>query len=274
MTVSPQAIGFLGAGQMATALARAWREAGCLDPERSWAADPLEAARERIAQAAGLRTTPHNREVAAACPILVVAVKPPAVPEVLAEVREEVSERHCVISIAAGVTLQQIDQALGGRGRLIRVMPNTPCLVGAGAAAFASGPRATPADGALCERLFTAVGYCCPVPESLLDAVTALSGSGPAFVAVLLEALADGGVLCGLPRELAMRLAAQTVLGTAQLVLQEGRHPALVKDAVASPGGTTIAGLHVLERAGVRGAIQEAVAAAAARARELARPTH
>jgi pyrroline-5-carboxylate reductase len=148
-------------------------------------------------------------------------------------------------------------------------MPNTPCLVGASAAGFAAGPTATPEDVALVAKLFNAVGKAFPVPEHLLDAVTGLSGSGPAFVYVLIEALADGGVRVGLPRDVALALAAQTVLGSAKMVLETGKHPGELKDAVASPGGTTIAGLHALERAGFRAAAMDAVEAAANRAAEL-----
>jgi pyrroline-5-carboxylate reductase len=148
-------------------------------------------------------------------------------------------------------------------------MPNTPCLVGASASGYTPGERATPEDVALVDRLLNAVGRAFRVPESLLDAVTGLSGSGPAFVYLMIEALSDGGVRVGLPRDVATALAAQTVLGSAKMVLETGSHPGVLKDAVASPGGTTIAGLHALERGGVRGALMDAVEAATRRATEL-----
>jgi pyrroline-5-carboxylate reductase len=167
------------------------------------------------------------------------------------------------------VTLQTLSQGLGNTTRLVRVMPNTPCLVGASAAGYAASPAATSADLALVGHLFNAVGKAFAVSEHLLDAVTGLSGSGPAFVYVMIEALADGGVRMGLPRDVALALAAQTVLGSAKMVLETGQHPGALKDAVASPGGTTIAGLHALERGAVRADLMNAVEAATHRAREL-----
>ncbi len=265
----PFAIGFLGAGQMATALARAWSAAGLLDAGRSLASDPFPAARQKFADAAGVRTVDTNADVAAACDVLVLAVKPQVLGPVLADLRPRLTERHLVVSIAAGVTLRQIADALGRDTRTVRVMPNTPCLLGASAAGYAAGPAATADDVALVGRLFGAVGAAFAVPEHLLDAVTGLSGSGPAFVYVLIEALADGGVRVGLPRDVALTLAAQTVLGSAKMVLETKQHPAALKDAVASPGGTTIAGLHALERGGFRATLMDAVEAAAKRAAEL-----
>ncbi|MFO0850676.1 MAG: pyrroline-5-carboxylate reductase, partial [Gemmataceae bacterium] len=265
----PLAIGFLGAGQMATALAKGWLAAGLLDPARSLASDPYPAARERFATTTGLRVTDSNADVLVAADLLVLAVKPQAMAGLLDEITPWVDRRHLTISIAAGVTLAQLAAGLGADARLIRVMPNTPCLVGASASGFSPGPAATADDVALVERLFGAVGVAVRVSEPLLDAVTGLSGSGPAFVYVMIEALADGGVKAGLPRDVAQKLAAQTVLGSAKMVLETGQHPGALKDAVASPGGTTIAGLHALERAGVRAALMDAVTAAADRATEL-----
>lgn len=265
----PLAVGFLGAGQMATALALGWAKAGLLDTTRSLAADPYPDARAKFTAATGITAGEANRAVLDACDVLVLAVKPQVMGAVLAEAKPAVRAAHLFVSIAAGVTLDALAAGLGSATRLVRVMPNTPCLVGASATGFAPGATATPDDAALVEKLFAAVGVAHRVPEHLLDAVTGLSGSGPAFVYVFIEALADGGVKCGLPRATAQALAAQTVLGAAKMVLETGQHPGALKDAVASPGGTTIAGVHALERAAFRAAAMDAVEAATARAREL-----
>lgn len=265
----PLAIGFLGAGQMATALAGGWVRAGLLDAARSRAADPFPEARARFEKATGVATMNSNREVAAACDVLVLAVKPQVLPAVLQELQPVVAERHFIISIAAGITLQTLTAGLGSPRRLVRVMPNTPCLVGASATGYSPGETATPDDVEAVAKLFGSVGNAYRVSELLLDAVTGLSGSGPAYVYMFIEALADGGVQCGLPRDVAQALAAQTVLGAAKMVLETGQHPAVLKDAVTSPGGTTIAGLQVLERAAFRSAVIDAVEAANQRAREL-----
>jgi pyrroline-5-carboxylate reductase len=264
-------IGFLGAGQMATALAKGWIAAGLLDRTASVASDPYPAAWTRFAADTGLRVVDSNPAVLAACKLVVLAVKPQVMPGVLAELRPHVSPDHLFVSIAAGVTLAQLADHLGPTARTVRVMPNTPALVGASAAGFAAGAAATSQDVELVGKLFGSVGTAFPLSEKLLDAVTGLSGSGPAFVYVFIEALADGGVRAGLPREVALKLAAQTVLGSAKMVLETGTHPAALKDAVASPGGTTIAGLHALERAGFRAAAMDAVVAATNRATELGR---
>lgn len=266
---APLAIGFLGAGQMATALALGWAKAGLLDAARSRAADPYPDARARFRAATGVSAGDTNRAVLDACDVVVLAVKPQVLPGVLAEVVPAVRPEHLIVSIAAGVTLRALADALGESTRLVRVMPNTPCLVGASASGFSPGASATPDDAAVVERLFGAVGVAHRVPEHLLDAVTGLSGSGPAFAYLFIEALADGGVKCGLPRAVAQALAAQTVLGAAKMVLETGQHPGALKDAVASPGGTTIAGLHALEKAAFRAAAMGAVEAASARAQEL-----
>jgi pyrroline-5-carboxylate reductase len=246
-------VGFLGAGRMATALARGWLTAGLVRAEDLRASDPVAEARQAFAAETGCPAGPDNRAVVEASNVLVLAVKPQSMAGLLSEVRPYL-DSPLVVSIAAGISLKQLHDGLGAACRLVRVMPNTPCLVGASASAYSPSAAATADDAAL---------------ESLLDAVTGLSGSGPAYVYVIIEALADGGVRAGLPRDVAQALAAQTVLGSAKMVLETGKHPAELKDMVASPGGTTIAGLHMLERGGLRAALIDAVDAAARRATEL-----
>jgi pyrroline-5-carboxylate reductase len=263
------AVGFLGAGKMATALARGWLAAGLVSADRVLASDPLPAAREAFATETGGRATADNRRVAAESDLLVLAVKPQSMAGLLAELRPALQPRHLVVSVAAGITLRQLADGLGPERRLVRVMPNTPCLVGASASAYSPGEHATAADLALVDRLMNAVGRAYRVPEGLLDAVTGLSASGPAFVYVTIEALSDGGVRMGLPRDVATALAAQTVLGSAKMVLDTGLHPGVLRDMVASPGGTTMAGLHALERGGLRAALMDAVEAATKRSAEL-----
>ncbi|MGQ0635156.1 MAG: pyrroline-5-carboxylate reductase [Planctomycetaceae bacterium] len=268
---SPASFGFIGAGKMATALARGLCAAGMAAPERIVASDVLPLARRQFAEETGARAIESNVEVARSCEVLVLAVKPQQFDAILAELAPHLEVRHLVISIAAGVPLEKLAQVLGRDRRLVRVMPNTPCLVSASASAFCTGGAATAEDAQTVLNLLSSVGRAFPLPEHLLDAVTGLSGSGPAYVCLVIEALADGGVRMGLPRDVAQALAAQTVLGTARMVLETGQHPAALKDAVASPGGTTIAGLLELERGGLRAALINAVEAATRRSQELGR---
>jgi pyrroline-5-carboxylate reductase len=262
-------IGFLGAGKMATALARGWLAARLVTADRLLASDPLAQALDHFRTETGGPTTSDNRLVVAGCDLLILAVKPQSMAALLHEIQSSLGDRHLIVSIAAGITLGQLVEALGPKRRLIRVMPNTPCLVGASASGYAPALSATTEDLALVDRLLNAVGRAFRLPESLLDAVTGLSGSGPAFVYMMIEALSDGGVRMGLPREVATTLAAQTVFGSAKMVLETGTHPAVLKDMVASPGGTTMAGLHALERGGLRAALMDAVEAATRRAIEM-----
>ena len=262
-------LGFLGAGKMATALARGFIQAGLVTPKQVIASDPNPAARAAFAKETGARTTASNPEVAKFARVLVLAVKPDHVATALSEIREQFSQGHLLISIAAGVPLARLEAALGAEARLIRVMPNTPALVGASATAFAPGKSALPVDAALAQKLFSAVGLAFQLKEPLLDAVTGLSGSGPAFVYLVIEGLSDGGVAAGLPRDVATRLAAQTLLGGARMVLETGLHPAALKDMVTSPGGTTIEGLHELEKGKLRGTLISAVRAATEKSRKL-----
>jgi pyrroline-5-carboxylate reductase len=262
-------LGFLGAGRMATALARGFVHAGLVTAADIIAADPYENARAAMAKDTGIKTTGVNPDVLKFANVLVLAVKPDQVNDVLAEARPAFTDKHLLISIAAGVPLARMEGALPAGARVIRVMPNTPALVGASASAFAVGTSATTEDAQLAQRLFAAVGVAYQVKESLLDAVTGLSGSGPAYAFLMIEALSDGGVAAGLPRDIATRLAAQTLLGSAKLLLETGLHPGALKDMVTSPGGTTIEGLHALEQGGVRGALINAVRAAADKSRKL-----
>ncbi len=262
-------LGFLGAGKMATALAKGFIQGGLVAPKSVIASDPLESARRAFARDTGAKTTAANAEVANLSSVLVLAVKPVYVNEALDSIREHFKPKHLLISIAAGVTLARLEAGLGAAPRVIRVVPNTPALLGSSASAFAPGKSATNADAELTQRLLSAVGIVFQLKESLLDAVTGLSGSGPAYAYLFIEALSDGGVASGLPRDLATKLAAQTLLGSAKMVLETGLHPGALKDMVASPGGTTIEGLHELEKGGVRGSVISAVRAATEKSKRL-----
>ncbi len=263
------AIGFLGGGQMARALASGFVRAKIVSGGDIAFFDPDPAAIEQFSrQVAGAVAKPSNLAVAQSASTLFLAVKPQHTLPVLGEIAAA-SAGRLVVSIAAGVRLSTLQQALP-MARVVRVMPNTPCLVGAGASAYSLGAQATADDAATVERLLASVGLAASVDEKLLDAVTGLSGSGPAFAFTIIEALSDGGVRMGLPRAVATELAAQTLLGAAEMVLSLKEHPAVLRDRVASPGGTTIAGLEALEAGGARAALISAVVAATQRSLELA----
>ena len=231
--------------------------------------DPAGAARDHFTQSTGSSAS-DDLSALADCDLILVCTKPgDAAEAVRALCAVSRQSSLLVISIAAGITVAALEAAAGQRARIIRCMPNTPALVGKGAAAFCRGTHATCEDAECASRLLNAVGLAVEVPERLLNAVTGLSGSGPAYVYLVIEALADGGVRAGLPRAEALRLAAQTVLGAASMVLETGEHPAVLKDMVTSPGGTTIAGLARLETGGLRAALIDAVDAATRRAAEL-----
>jgi len=266
---TPLKIGFLGAGKMATALAKGFIRAELVIPKEIIASDPHDAARKCFADEIGAKTVAANADVAKFALVLILATKPDQAAAALAEIRGKFTGSHLLISIAAGVTLAKLEAALPSGARVIRVMPNTPALVGAGASAFALGKSATAADGGLTKKLLSAVGIALPVKEALLDAVTGLSGSGPAYVYQFIEALGDGGVAAGLPRDVASKLAAHTVLGAAKMVLETGQHPGALKDQVTSPGGTTIEGLHELEKGRLRAVVMSAVRAATEKSKKL-----
>ena len=264
-----QRIGFIGCGAMARALAGGLIEAG-VKASQLVASDPFEAARSQLKESVGAATTEHNDEVVRASDLVILAVKPGAVAGVLAELDESICREPLWISIAAGVPLAALCAALPAGARVVRTMPNTPALVRAGATAYYPADSVTAADIDRVEAVLGAAGWCWRAPsEALLDAVTGLSGSGPAYVFLILEALADAGVRQGLPRDAAQSLATRTVFGAAKLALETGTHPGVLKDQVTSPGGTTIAGLERLEAGGVRAALYDAVRAATERSRAL-----
>jgi pyrroline-5-carboxylate reductase len=224
-----------------------------------------------LSQRYGIRWAKSNAEVVREADVVILAVKPQIMGAVLGEIRPALGRHNLLISIAAGVSTSRMREALGAEARLIRVMPNTPALVLEGATAIAKGQGLEAGDLEVAEELFRAVGKVVVLDEDLMDAVTGLSGSGPAYVAIVIESLADGGVKVGLDRATAMILATQTVLGAARLLLQTGLHPGALKDMVSSPGGTTIAGIAGLEEGGIRTTLIKAVERATARSRELGR---
>jgi len=261
-------LGFLGCGKMATALVGGVVHAGVCRASSIFVNDRISAVAEGLAQKTGVKAVADGAKFAGLVNVVVLCVKPADALAALRDLGDALAGK-LVISIVAGLSLARLEEAAGSKVRVVRVMPNTPALIHQGAAAFATGSTATDADAALVSKIFSAVGRAVQVKESLLDAVTGLSGSGPAYVYLVIEALADGGVLMGLPRDLALQLAAQTVAGAAGMVLQTGQHPAALKDQVTSPGGTTIAGLEELEGAAVRSAFLSAVRAATERSRQL-----
>jgi pyrroline-5-carboxylate reductase len=262
-------LGLIGVGNMGAALARGVVGAGVLPPSRIAIADQDARRASALASELGVHLAASNAELAAESEYVVLAVKPDHIAGVVGEIAGALTSSQTLVSIAAGVPIAAIRRLLKGAAPgLVRVMPNTPARVGAGAIAIAA-PEVPEERLAGLMPMLGALGEVFAVTEAMMDAVTGLSGSGPAFVFVMIEALADGGVSVGLPRTVALRLAAQTVFGAAKLVVETGEHPAALKDAVASPGGTTIAGLAELERLGFRSAVLSAVRAAALRSREL-----
>lgn len=262
----------IGTGAMGEALIGGMLQAKLVDPSDVFVADVDASRLAHVADTYGVQAG-VNEQAAAQADTIFIAVKPDVVPAVLHEVGVVLRPDACVVSVAAGVPLSTIERHLPDGAAAIRAMPNTPCLVRSGAVALAAGTHATDAHMARARALFGAVGTVVTVAEPLMDAVTGLSGSGPAYVYMFIEALADGGVHAGLPRDVAVKLAAQTVLGSARMVLETGRHPGELKDMVASPAGTTIAGVMALEQHGFRAACMSAVDAAARRSRALGETT-
>ncbi|MCS6913273.1 MAG: pyrroline-5-carboxylate reductase [Myxococcales bacterium] len=262
-------VGFLGTGNMAEALIKGLLRAGRLVPERIWGSDPRPSRCEEMRARYGIWTTTHNADVVRRCDLVVLSVKPQVVPAVCQEIGPHLKPRALVISVAAGVPLAVLERLLPPGTHLVRTMPNTPALVGAGATALAPGTHASEEDMRVARLIFDSVGMTVVLEEEQLDAVTGLSGSGPAYVFLMIEALSDAGVKVGLSRYNAQALAAHTVLGAARLLLETGAHPGALKDMVTSPGGTAIAGLHTLEAGGLRTTLIDAVEAATRRSREL-----
>jgi pyrroline-5-carboxylate reductase len=260
-------LGFIGSGKMASALVQGVTRAGVVPCEAVAVSDAVQSVAQKLASAAGVAAK-SNDELVAFADALVLCVKPNDAVAALRSLRESAGNK-LVISIVAGLPIAKLQEAAGPGVRIIRVMPNTPALIQRGASAFSLGATATQDDAAFAAKVLGAVGLAVCVKEELLDVVTGLSGSGPAYAYLVIEALSDAGVLMGLPRDLSLQLVAQTVSGSAEMVLQTGRHPAVLRDEVTSPGGTTIAGLEALEAGGLRSALLSAVRAATTRAREL-----
>ncbi|HTB78783.1 MAG TPA: pyrroline-5-carboxylate reductase [Polyangiaceae bacterium] len=262
-------LGFLGAGNMSGALIKGLLHAKVLPPERILASDVKADRLEQLHKLHGIRTTTDNHALLRESDVIVLGVKPQAIDKVLTDVGAEVRSDQLVVSVAAGVPIDALEARLPAGVRVVRAMPNTPATVQAGATAIAGGAHAREDDLRVARELFEAVGRVVVLDEGLLDAVTGLSGSGPAYVMLIIEALADGGVKVGLHRDTALLLAAQTVFGSALLLLETGEHPGRLKDMVTSPGGTAIAGLHTLESGALRKTLIDAVEVASKRAAEL-----
>ncbi|NJK40463.1 MAG: pyrroline-5-carboxylate reductase [Acaryochloridaceae cyanobacterium SU_2_1] len=268
MQDSPDQLGIIGGGVMAESILSRLLSQGLYRSDQILVSDVSAERLQYLADHYQVRGVADNPLVAISSSILILAIKPQVFDQVAAQLRATTHAFPLVISILAGVSLARLETAFGDTP-LVRVMPNTPAQVGAAMTAIALGKQAKVHHQEQVQQLFTAIGEVVTVPESLMDAVTGLSGSGPAFVAMVLEALADGGVAVGLPRSMAAQLALQTLLGTALLVRETGIHPAQLKDQVTSPGGTTIAGVAALEKAGLRGALMDAVQAAYQRSQQL-----
>ncbi len=262
-------LGVIGCGKMGTAWVKGAIHAKAVLAADVIGVDPSKKAREDFAKCAGVPTAAAISALAD-CEVILLCTKPTDARAALREASDACEGKPVlVISIAAGITVSALEDSASDAIRIVRAMPNTPALVGKGAAGFCLGTRNLPDDRDTARMLLESVGLAVEVPERLMDAVTGLSGSGPAYVYLIIESLADGGVAAGLPRANALLLAAQTVFGAAAMVLETGEHPAVLKDMVTSPGGTTLAGLAELERHGLRSAIADAVAAATRRATEL-----
>jgi pyrroline-5-carboxylate reductase len=266
--VTDKKLGFIGAGNMGEALLKGLLKTGAAKPAQLFASARRPERVQELEKAYGIHGGSNN-EVARAADVIVLCVKPQILDQVLRAISPDVARDKLVISIAAGVPIAAIERRLHPPMRIVRAMPNTPATVGAAATAISLGEHATDADLATARTIFDSVGLTVQLEESQLDAVTGLSGSGPAYLFLIIEALADAGVKVGLSRRASLQLAAQTVLGSAKLLIESGQHPGMLKDGVTSPGGTAIAGLHTLEAGGLRNVLMNAVEAATRRSREL-----
>ena len=271
MSIKGKKVGFIGAGNMGEALIKGLVAANLVRPEAIYASDVRLERLKALDQQYGIRLLADNAELVRQVDIVILAVKPQIMAPALRQIASAVTKKKLLISIAAGVSTTTIRAALGKAARLIRVMPNTPALVLEGVTAVAKAEGLEPGDLDTAGEIFSAVGRVVVLDEELMDAVTGLSGSGPAYVAVVIESLADGGVKMGLDRITAMTLATQTVLGAARLMIETGMHPGALKDMVSSPGGTSIAGIAALEEGGIRTTFIKAVERATLRSRELGR---
>ena len=262
-------IAFIGAGNMASAIIRGIISQGLFLGDQIMVSAPSQSSRDRMAADFGVETTADNCQAAAFGRVLVLAVKPKVLDEVILQIRDALAEDTLIISIVAGKSLKTLEGAFGRPVRLVRVMPNTPAMVGEAMSALTPNGELSKEDMALAVRLFEALGRAEVVPENLMDAVTGLSGSSPAYIYMLIEAMADAGVASGLPRSQAYTFAAQAVLGSAKMVLETGLVPGQLKDQVTSPGGTTIAGLKALEEGGFRGLVMDGILAAVKKSEEM-----
>ncbi len=262
-------IGFIGGGKMGEALINGILRAGLSSSDKIMVSDVDKKRLQILEKEAGIKTTQDNKKITSGSDIIILAVKPNMMGSVLDELNSEITPKHLIISIAAGVPLSFMESSLNEGCRVIRVMPNTPCLVGETAAGYALGKNATQADGKLVGQLLDAVGKSFLLDEKHLDAVTGLSGSGPAFIYVVIEALADGGVKMGLPGDVAITLAAQTAFGAAKMVLESDTDIGQLRDSVTSPGGTTIEGLHALEKGRLTNVLIDAVEVATKKSKSL-----
>jgi pyrroline-5-carboxylate reductase len=262
-------VGFIGAGVMAEAIIKNLVKTNTIEFSRLIVSD-IDPKRRDFFQRMGLKAIQNNREVAKQSDAIVLAVKPQQVAAVLEDIKGELDHECVVISIAAGITTKLIEDAIGDM-QVVRIMPNTPCMIGEGVIACAAGKHANQSTIHLVEEIFAGSGQVFFVEEKQMDAITGLSGSGPAYVYILIDALADGGVSMGLPKATALKLAAQTVLGAARMVQEMEQHPAQLKDMVTSPGGTTIAGIKELEKGSFRAVVMNAVEASSLKAAEIAK---